>query len=558
MTSAMPPRTLRSLLASQFARDARQLTGGPADLDRLVRGVTLWLSGVEVPQDPDVVVVCPVGGEPGTVEQIDSLLRQPHSLMLLLTGPGITDTAQLSAVAGKHVVIHLDGDVNPAEVILAITRADQGPEEAAGRRLASLQRSLSQSLSEADPIQAITNRLRQVCNATIALVDRNGRPVQTTGPAPIALLFGEVSRTSAESQMVDVDGWHGVAARVSDPGEARGHLGWLVAVSRRMDFPDAYVTSAVHMAATLVEAAQRMAATAQGQERAVRAAVLQEALALRREPHVPELAGRISSLGLAFSEELRVAVVQGARRAPPSQPRASVHELADGLSQALRAHDIVHLDTVHDGTVVLLLQCSTATFRRTLVAEKPRFPAVLVGVGRQVGGVAEIADSHNDALLALRSLRHAGRGRFRTFEDFDLATRLFADVGIDKMVLWAQDFLGPVLTRATLIEGLRAFFEHNQNINAASESLSIHHNSLRYRLSKVEQALDINLHDPGAVAAVYLGLIALDLGQRRVPPSRGQASTRGPVTTDESVSTPATEFAPPRGAGGGAVPGPNP
>jgi sugar diacid utilization regulator len=103
-----------------------------------------------------------------------------------------------------------------------------------------------------------------------------------------------------------------------------------------------------------------------------------------------------------------------------------------------------------------------------------------------------------------------------TYEDFDFATRLFADVGLDRMVEWANDFLSPLAERDTLMDGLRAYFEADQNINLAAESLNIHHNSLRYRLSKVEELLTINLKQPASVSSIFLALTAIDLtGQPR-------------------------------------------
>ena len=56
-----------------------------------------------------------------------------------------------------------------------------------------------------------------------------------------------------------------------------------------------------------------------------------------------------------------------------------------------------------------------------------------------------------------------------------------------------------------------AFFAHSQNMNAAADALSIDHNSLRYRLAKVEELLNVSLRDPAAVSSLFLALTAREL-----------------------------------------------
>ncbi|MFG2960942.1 helix-turn-helix domain-containing protein [Streptomyces sp. NPDC048291] len=112
------------------------------------------------------------------------------------------------------------------------------------------------------------------------------------------------------------------------------------------------------------------------------------------------------------------------------------------------------------------------------------------------------------------------------YEDFDFATRLFANVGLERMVVWAEDFLKPLADREKLLAGLRAYFENDQNTNVAAVALNIHHNSLRHRLTKVEELLTINLKQPAAVSSVFPALTALDLtrqpGTLRPRPSRSR------------------------------------
>jgi hypothetical protein len=389
--------------------------------------------------------------------------------------------------------------------------------------------------------------VKSTCNATVALVDKRGHALHATGPIPLALLFGEISQTSAETQNIDIDGWRGVADRIGDPDQAARHAGWLVVTARRPDFPDSYATAAVHVAASLVEASLRMTLVARQQERAIRATVLEEALALPRKPRSPELTGRIAGFGLSFTDELRAVVVRPLLSGMASRGHSSPSDLGEALARALDEAGVRHLMSSRDKFLILAVQASPSTLRRILVAAGAALPSAHVGVGRRIQSVSEVADSYHDAQLAVQTLRRRGRGpRLMSYEEFDFATRLFSDVGTDRMTAWAHRFLRPLDGRTPLLEGLRAYFEHSQNMNAAAEALSIHHNSLRYRLSKVEELLDINLREPAAVSSVFLALAAVELERVHAPQPGGKAKVLSVQPSDvEAPRSPSDRFDPP-------------
>jgi hypothetical protein len=123
--------------------------------------------------------------------------------------------------------------------------------------------------------------------------------------------------------------------------------------------------------------------------------------------------------------------------------------------------------------------------------------------------------------------------------DFDFATRLFADVGADRMIAWARAFLTPLDERPQLLEGLSTYFAHSQNMNAAAHALNIHHNSLRYRLAKVEEALGLSMRDPAAVSSLFLALTARDLERQGGPQPRATRTVRTSQPSDvEAPRTP--------------------
>ncbi|GAB7006947.1 hypothetical protein JCM18899A_44200 [Nocardioides sp. AN3] len=497
------------VVLTELGPDALVLAGPEDARDVPVVGASIW-SGRAPSTDPQVILVVADGERRDQLEGLLAQLPPEPPRIIVLTSPSPLPHRELSGLAAGHTVVEAGGTVDPAEVVLAISRAAQAPAETITRRLATLQRSLTQALGAPEPLSALLSRLRSTTNAHIALVDKRGQTLQSTGPVPLSLLFGEIARTDADSQMLDVDGWRGVADKIHDPDRAGEYIGWLIVTSRRPDFPDQYATAAVHVAATLVEACHRMTLVARQQERAIKAAVLEEALALRRVPDDPELAGRIASFGLKFDEGVRIAILRPLRTSPSTRGLPALEAIGDGLSQALRDASVPHLLSRRERHLVVAAQCSPAMLSRVVVTADS-MPKAQIGVGRAVTSVGEIPQSHGDATLALRTLQRNARGpRLLAYEDFDFATQLFSEVGVERMTVWANEFLRPVVERPALLEGLSTFFKHEQNMNTAAHALSIHHNSLRYRLAKVEEILSLSLRDPAALSSLFLALTALE------------------------------------------------
>lgn len=396
---------------------------------------------------------------------------------------------------------------------------EPGPDAEFARRLARLHRTLTESLVAADPLTTLLRRLKTNCNATVAIVDRHGDVTHATGVTPLAGAFELFAGTTDETRTIEFEGWRGVVGRLREADDLQSHVGWLVVLARRSTFPDLYEAAAVQLGTALVETCQRIGTIARQQELAIRAAVLEEMLAFRPVRQDATLIGRAASLGLDLTDEVRVAAIRPAGSTHARRSESLLEVLVEGLRVALGNHPIRHLISVRDGDVVVAFQATTATFKRVVTASN-RLSECRIGVGRKVHQVADFGQSLNDAELALQTLRPNRRGvNLLAYEDFDVAMRLFADIGVDQLGVWARRFLAPLLDRPALIEGLHVYFRHGQNMNAAADELHIHHNSLRYRLAKVEQLLAVTLHDPAAISSLFLALRALELERFELAPS---------------------------------------
>jgi carbohydrate diacid regulator len=96
-----------------------------------------------------------------------------------------------------------------------------------------------------------------------------------------------------------------------------------------------------------------------------------------------------------------------------------------------------------------------------------------------------LARSYNDAQAALAlGLRFYGANYVHCLDELGMAAFVgIADENIKSDL--ASHLLSPLYHEAKLLETLHAFFKHNCAPSAAAAALSIHRNSLNYRLDKI-------------------------------------------------------------------------
>ena len=115
------------------------------------------------------------------------------------------------------------------DVISTINRALLSTDLRTLQRLSSMQLYLMDALSEADPQQAVVERLSAFLDATVLLFSPHGALIASTGDAPAAEIWREVNARPATVVEMDLDGWHVLATPIS-AGRAAG---WLAVASRR-------------------------------------------------------------------------------------------------------------------------------------------------------------------------------------------------------------------------------------------------------------------------------------------------------------------------------------
>ncbi len=370
------------------------------------------------------------------------------------------------------------------EIIHFVDGAVTSGEEQVFRRLTALQRYLVDALRTPQPERAMVDRLSGFLDASVLLVDREGRPEIVAGKPPVDDLIEEVCAQPPGLLELEVDGWYAVATPVGQTARR------LILASPRSGFIAKLAKPAAEATAPLLAAMARLSDVLRDQEHAVKGALLEEALeAVEARDPLP-VAARAAAFGLDFSSPARMV----GNRSPVDL--ASVRrELGARLERAR----IPHLAQERDDALTALVQGPV----EEITAATEGLADVAIGIGRPVTALVDAHHSLRDAELAVR------RGaRVTRFEDFDLATFMVSEIPPERLDAKVEEILSVLRAHPPLHEALCAYFEHDLDIAATAAALHMHRNSLRYRLARAEQELGRSLKQPSTIAAVHIALVA--------------------------------------------------
>jgi len=332
------------------------------------------------------------------------------------------------------------------------------------QRLNAIQRHLVDALKEPRPREVMVERLARMLDAGVAVI-ADGRVEVGCGAVP------DETVERVEEREFEHDGWHVVTVPIGDSG-------WLAVAARGRMLATRLARPAAQAAVPLLAATERLGDLARDQERAVRSALLDEALEGSRD--VRALAARVASFGVDFTTPARVVAL------------ASAGALADALERAAGDAGVAHLVTTRGDHAIGLLQGAVA------------LPGERAGLGRPVSDIGDVPRSLRDALLAVERV---SEGRL-AYEDFDLATLLLAEVSPEHIRPRVEELLAPLNATPPLLEALVEYFARDMDVNATAEAMHVHPNTLRYRLGRVEKLLGRSLRQPATIAELTLALHA--------------------------------------------------
>lgn len=136
--------------------------------------------------------------------------------------------------------------------------------------------------------------------------------------------------------------------------------------------------------------------------------------------------------------------------------------------------------------------------------------SVRVGIGLAHAGAAGLRASYYEALTAV----HEGGG-VRSPRRADLARLFVMTNTADSLRDMAKAILGPLLEydrthSSDLMHTLRVFLENNRSIQATTDALYVHRNTLRYRRGQIEELLEMDLDDSAHIANLWLAFAIID------------------------------------------------
>ncbi|MBP2656734.1 MAG: transcriptional regulator, CdaR [Firmicutes bacterium] len=123
---------------------------------------------------------------------------------------------------------------------------------------------------------------------------------------------------------------------------------------------------------------------------------------------------------------------------------------------------------------------------------------VSFGIGKLHSSAAELCQSFQEAKHALdlgRFIREKGHVTY--FGDLGII-RLLSHVSLDQLDEYYQEQLAVIIEydekdNMNFLEILQMYFQQNGDLNITAEKLFMHPNTLRYRLKKIEELLDVDL-----------------------------------------------------------------
>ncbi|NKX56661.1 helix-turn-helix domain-containing protein [Arthrobacter mobilis] len=396
-----------------------------------------------------------------------------------------------------------------ADVIDTISRFHASPDSVRFHRLLTMQQSLVAALGLDEPQGALVKKLARLSGASAGIAAASGDVEFSEGVLPFHMMRREIGDSQHPEVEIRASGWNALAVRLTDA--ASKPTRWLIVGARREHFVDAFVRAAARVTVSLLDAVERIDVIETKQARAVGSSVLNQLLALQPQDNPEVLAERAASLGIGFNQEVRVLEIE---RYGSGRGAGNHGSLVDRIHQAFPAHSSALLATATKTGAIVLIEAAPTVRADGVAKLLAEDGGLLIGVGRAVTHVRDVPTAHHDAVLASQHARRQGDSRLGSYDDFNFVTRLMAHVGLDRMTDWSSDILGQVRAKPILLEAVQAYFDAQLDVMAAANALHIHHNSLRYRLQKIEEIVGGSLRSPEVIASVQMALMAERAGQR--------------------------------------------
>ena len=310
-------------------------------------------------------------------------------------------------------------------------------------------------------------------------------------------------------------------------------LGFLTVIERDRPLEDPDLLAIGH--ATTVIALEMMKQRTRAEvERRLRGELLEELIAsgghdaetmLRRAAYLGyNLAAPHALFVFAPEQSVRMpgAENHGNRSSVTSAIEAQVGARLSGAMVLSRVDGTVVATPLRDGTVAEARSIAEALKRDVQRAESG---LPLVTMGRICRTPDDFAVAFREAKRAITLARSLGvHDRVMAFEDLGVYRLLLDLPRASDAVQYADELLAPLAAydsehESSLVATLEAWLEANGTLQQAARALSIHVNTLTYRLQRIRELTGIDLNDSDSRLGLHLAIkirqaIALSLGEK--------------------------------------------
>lgn len=398
------------------------------------------------------------------------------------------------------------------------------------RRVMAMQDYLMDALHLDDPEPAIVHRLAAMLEADALLFASDGSLVQRSGRTDPAEVVDALEAADDAIVETETNGRRILGLPVNTEHRRVGLIAVVLPTGPLAERLGKPVLRSAAQLLGLVAHVRRLEAS---DERKKRVEVLVTSLEEVDGERVIPLEHQARALGVDFSEPAR-AVAWGRRIDRPPLPDAVLDETVIALEDSLAVARVPFLLAPRDGWIAGLVQGGDEVMPH-LLPDRAREIVLEVGVGRSIRTLGDAAQSMADARVALEHACHNDAAVVR-FDDLDPASWLLASCNQDVANQKVVELLDPLQDQPSLLETLRVYFAVNMNVAAAALRLNVHRNTLRYRLARIEELMDMPLDAPQTIANLHLALVTERLrgdGGESERSANG-ADAQGPATDPRS------------------------
>jgi DNA-binding PucR family transcriptional regulator len=434
------------------------------------------------------------------------LHKTPPAALLFVGEPDRRDTEPLreQCLAARIPLFRSSGTPPLEEVLSALL--DLGGEE----RLARYGAHLSLALTKGFSMEEVLSLMQAWTGIDAAFRD------ESTGRVFVAAkdsLFDEHARTYPLRELSRIY----PARPVSDGRRILGHL-----VVK--DAPGDRASPYVGLTVSFLAARQYVESLQKEPQRALRHSLLRELLA-EAPSDVRNAGDRLQRAGLDGGRLAAVAVVSGgvATRGGGRLPAEGLAKLEARLQAYFEECFLLTDDDA--GVFVCVLRKGAEerailhNLRQTLrnFLDEDAMPDLFVGIGELGRPLLRISESYVEALRALRLARSSGKGRILYWPDLGVDRVIAAVAENTEAVRYCGSLLRPLFAYdgehgTDLAATILALEDRAWNVTAAAEALSVHYNTVKYRMDKALEILGIDRDNPRDRFALSLAVYIHRLG----------------------------------------------